>query len=211
MTFLEKKVQNIWLITFGDLLTLLLCFFIALITLSGAGYHSFREAIEDSSGENRGLGGNDAMSLFQERSKSIGTLIAKKDLSLRPGLVEIETSDATFVELSFRELDLTNSTLAAGEALKKELMPYFSRDYLKVQLADVEACSGQGLSGNGLSWSLAGAHAIQIWRQLIDLGVPAEGLRLRNLGAECSKMGPGLGDSKSPELAMRVTIKFSRS
>jgi len=211
MTYLEQKVQNIWLITFGDLLTLLLCFFIALITLSGTGYHSFTEAVRDSFSENKALEGEGLDDLSQEDSKSFGTLIAQKESEPKLGLVEIETSDATFVELSFRELDLANTEVVAGEALKRELMPYFSKDYLKSQVADVEACSAQGLSSNMPSWSLAGVRAIQMRRQLIDLGVPAEGLRLRNLGSQCWKMGQGLGDSQSPELAMRVTIKFTRS
>ena len=31
MNFLEKKIQTNWLISFGDLLTLLLCFFLSIV------------------------------------------------------------------------------------------------------------------------------------------------------------------------------------
>lgn len=210
MSVLEKKVQTIWLITFGDLLTLLLCFFVATITLSRAGLSSFTEANRQERSKIEGLEAPPLNRHSAVPAEETGTLIANKKSEALPGLLEVAEGSKTFVELSLPEGLLTEGLLALLPGVEKSIRPYLERRFLKAVAADVEVCRSAMRNGEEASWLAGGERALLLNRQLIDLGFPVKAIRLRNVGPRCKALGPGLDGAEGNDPAVRVTLTFEK-
>ncbi len=206
MSHLEKKVQNIWLITFGDLLTLLLCFFIAVITLSGAGVKSFQDAMEKTASENNDLV---RARYSPSRETETGTVVANLRQEAKPALVEVQAEGRTILEMTFSEPQLSAGVEPAAEALNRVLTPWTRKDSLKASTADIESCVPLETAAEEAAWSISSARALAVRRQLIDLGFPDSRLRLRSIGSECRRLGAGI-KKPGPEVSLRVTAVFTR-
>ena len=206
-TLLERKVQTIWLITFGDLLTLLLCFFIAVISLSGAGYRSFQEVQQSQVSDSGGLRGQKATVPNETSVGTGGTIVATLKSETGATLDEVEADGATLLELGFSEVRNPEGTV---EASRKILSPYLERRYLKGVSGDIETCTVQMGSSEDPARFRTDAVALNMRRQLIDFGFPEGSLRIRSLGTECGHMGPGLR-GKAPEAGttLRMVLRFT--
>ena len=199
MSLLEKKVQNIWLITFGDLLTLLLCFFIAIITLSSSGKRSFTEAEASPPG---------TLAPDASAAKPTGIIVAQQSTEARPQLTVAKLGNETTIELLFNEQERHD----AGQFLREALSPYIDTQKLKSAGGDVEACSGAASGGDEAAAMQSVALALQVRSQIIDLLPGAGALRLRGLGKSCEALGPGIkGEIPGRDAVLRVTMRFSEA
>lgn len=179
-----------WFITFNDLLTLLLCFFVSTITLgsSGTGNSAGKsEQLEELIPKQELLG---------ERDTPItknGTAIANK-VDAGSG---VRTGAGRVWLLS--ESDFNGLTLSA-EATKGLIE--LSKMEGKALTVTAETCVPGELPVSA-AWQLSLERVLALKSQVLDAHFPPELLRLSALGPVCER----LGTSESQDTAARITVR----
>ncbi len=152
-----------WLITLADLLTLLLCFALATVSLSD---NSVKVLTPRNQSEN--------VSTAPPLTKP-GTPIAQDQHGVRvsPAPIALPLGAEDFEPSSAR------LTPGAWDRVKSRAEPAQYR----FTHADIESC-GDGSKAE--AWYGAVEQAMTVRRQLIDIGVPSRSIRVRTRGPACS-------------------------
>lgn len=176
-----------WLLSFNDLLTLLLCFF---LTLLSKGY------VQKSNNEKKPSERNEIGAEQKARLKNTtaGTRFATFEIGNAPlGIFEeaiSPTSGQRELIMRFRTRDYPREGAALKESAVKRLklglkFGVLDRGY-EVDQALVETCfDGLQESSQGYYWHVASERALSLGRQVVDAGVKGSTLRLRALGSNC--------------------------
>ncbi|MCO6430370.1 MAG: flagellar motor protein MotB [Deltaproteobacteria bacterium] len=189
--------SNAWMVSFGDLLTLLLCFFISIISLSplNPAASSSQDGINASSD-----GTNLPIEAPQQRITSSGTQLAEVNfISGKAGLPLGE------VVLAFSGKDFSpygGELLGDGQKAIKSL--FAEGSYLAGPVV-IESCSTEFVGGSEIAFEKAARRAASLKRHLIDTR-PAAEFRFRNAGSRCSAL-PGADSAKWIEAVVRVNLK----
>lgn len=160
----------IWIVSFGDLLTLLLCFFLLALSLSPLN-PAVRRTINNSE-------------TYLDKS------VTTKASSAAPGTPlansKIEGGDLTLLKYDFAPEDFlepSGALSASGlEKAKRIVVP----GGWKVRSVSIELCGPQSGEGASADYSAALNKAMAIRRQLFDAGFERSGLRLSANSEGCS-------------------------
>lgn len=156
---------DVWYVTFADLLTLLLCFFLAIIALSPLSPYSLKTEPVSKNKQDFEI---------QQRNKASGTDIASNYIEV----------DRTLV--SFRAADLELSELKLNQTAVESLISQMIREGYQVRQVLIRACSG----GQGdEAWQSSQQLALNVSRQLVDAGIRKDSIKLAALGPLCSLNG----------------------
>lgn len=190
----SRKSDEIWLLSYADLITNLLIFFIALFSMADISKARMQQIQESLSGKS------------QPRSlKSIESTLARE-------IEEKGYRDVLKVELTDRGVELSlNSGVVfpiGSEKIEERWLPILDAVLAKVvQYADAYDFAVEGhtdetpiRSGGRFSsnWELASSRALQIRDRLEKVGVPATKLRVESYG-ETRQLRAELLENLSPE------------
>jgi hypothetical protein len=167
-----------WLITFGDLLTLLLCFFIAQVRLgAGAGSSISEVSSRDAYAERPTV----------EPALKPGTALAQRSYDES---VEALSVQPAMLQRSHRFLgrELEPAARRHGAGARARITSLFDSRGYEWQSVEVTVCARRVRHDSRSAASISIERAEVIARQLIDSGIPAALVRTRVLGAHCSPM-----------------------
>ena len=155
-----------WFTTLGDLLTLLLCFFLAVISFTSS---EIIERRTNDGATTRMEGTSDAPGMLPRKSYVSGTRVAP------------QMSRESVVDFTEDDFDLSGSEVQ--ERGKKELRQIIKR-IKGIKRATILSCSLRG-SRSEVNWNLSIALASGILGQIIDAGIDAERVNVQALGPIC--------------------------
>ncbi len=171
---------SVWLVTFGDLLTLLLCFFIATMTLHPSHSPSTRRA----TARNSTISGKE--SVLDAGQRALGTTLAltqdRQSVLHQPPEEKIEVK----VALSDDSFAQVRSKLS--DTAKRKLNNAVFTDGYSVRAVVVHACADKKRYAAEETASLSVERALKVRGQLIDSGVAPEVVRVRALGEQCAAL-----------------------
>lgn len=183
-----------WLVTFGDLLTLLVCLF--LCTMSASRQNVSEKKTQPSKNieviSREGSKTGDALSagtpLAQHR-KGPSSHLMKSGRSFT--LDGFGASGTTLTPSSEREIDLLVSS--GGYPVSDVL---------------IESCSS---GDQGIAEGAEIERALAMRSRCIDTGIPARLLRIRNFGSSCGVIRAGVEGATARSVVARMTITFTSS
>jgi hypothetical protein len=156
-----ESSSNQWLVSFGDLLTLLLCFFISVFAL----YQP-----------NESNGSSSAITSTATAATTVataGTGIAKNELQ--------RLFPFTGFELLFKAEELKEGT----DLVRRQLEDLIKSKGYKHAAVLIEGCSSADGQGNSANWQRAWRRVDWLHRQLIDAGGVPDEVRKRVVGKHC--------------------------
>jgi hypothetical protein len=181
-------------VSFGDLLTLLLCFFVAIVA-----YHT--KGDPNQSEKNRVTSENNTIKIDP------GAMYQKRELSGTP-LANLTESSESLV-LRFEPADYNGLQEQMTDEAKRWFQKAIQSDDYNLSVVRLEVCGntppGQGSSG----WLVSMRRALDIRRQLVDAGFSTEGFELELLGADCSKLESKGGKKTVAALTLRTERIFN--
>lgn len=166
-----------WWVSFGDLLTLLLCFFLALV-----GFGTLRISVPATLSNEPGRG-NSELGQAKFISQGDGTPFA------------LYESEPVVVSLRYAERDYAaDQEMLTAEAAGK-LKTEVSKSPYDITAVHVETCATVPGKGAGHSWLHAMSRGMALRSQVFDAGVSAELITLRVLGGHCEVLGAGIDEA----------------
>lgn len=226
----EETHVDDWLMTYADMITLLLCFFAVFLAITVPDERKFEEAREKVTEQ---FAGGDAKHLKGTYSLPETTIdtptTAELPYEALPSIVdrfnknedvEIEKGDRiTTIEMNSAPFyEVGSATLSAeGEKILAELQSTISAEEYKDYTISVEGYTDDSPIKTAQfpsNWELSTARAAAVVRSLIDLGIPADRLRAVGFGATSPKV-PNRDESGNiiPEnqaLNRRVVIRLEK-
>lgn len=194
-----------WLMTYADMITLLLCFFAVFIAIAIPDHEKFEAAKEQvtqqfKSGNSDFLKGMHTLPPSEIDTppssdvlyKALPSIVDRFDDPEKD--VEVEQSDKiTTIEMNSAPFfGLGSATLTQeGVRILAEIQPSLMSDDYKDYTISVEGYTDDNPINTPQfpsNWELSGARAASVVRSLIDLGVPAERLRAVGFGETLPKV-----------------------
>lgn len=159
-----------WLVTFGDLLTLLVCFFIATISLgtNGKGETEASATPANAAGEHRA---------------GSGTVLANTSFLREQKVIELRAGDfdSPGGRLSFRAAERVKQAVETIDCSSGTLL--------------VSACAKEDREDQEASWFAALQGAYQVRSHFIDSGVPEDCIGLSIRGPRCETLSADSPDA----------------
>jgi len=187
---------NHWLVSFGDLLTLLLCFFITILSFGGMK----PEGSTDKLGIN---GGTQVDAAFSRESNDGGN-----PAGIELAVLSDREADYKEVTLNFEESDFSQSGEVLTEAALAGLKRQVTQDGYTPDRALLQTCADREAGSAEYEWYLSLGRALFLRSQLIDAGISPQALRLRVAGARCEVLRR---KQEGPSIASLVTIRMRRN
>lgn len=155
----RRPVATTWLTSFGDLLTLLLCFFLSILSLNPfpATKSSEVPAVERS-------------------KQQTGTTLANASKEVKKREFLIYSHSAGADEQAF--LKEVRGMLTASNIEQSH----------SITSVSLEGCSDELEQFEGESWFVSMDRTLSLYRQLIDVGVVSERIVLSSVGPWCKKI-----------------------
>ena len=210
---LDESGIDDWLMTYADMITLLLCFFAVFLAIAIPDQRKFEAAKQKvaeqfSNGNSNNLKGVHTLPpapidaapqsdvLYEALPSIVDRFEDSKDVEVEKGdrITTIEMNSAPFFPVGAATLS------QAGVTVLAELQPTLVSDEYKDYTISVEGYTDDSPIKTPQfpsNWELSTARAASVVRSLIDLGVPAE--RLRAVGfAEASPKVPNRDEAGNP-------------
>lgn len=226
----EESHVDDWLMTYADMITLLLCFFAVFLAITVPDERKFEEAKEKVVEK---FAGGDALrmkgeytlpeaekdtpvssdELYEALPSIVDRFADNKDVEIQKGdrITTIDMNSAPFFGVGAAALS------DDGVRILNELIPTLNSDEYKDYTISVEGHTDDSPIKTlqfPSNWELSSARAASVVRSLIDLGVPAE--RLRAVGfAESAPKAPnrdatGAVIPDNQALNRRVVIRLEK-
>lgn len=218
-----------WMITFTDLMTLLLTFFVLLVSMASLQDISRRKI---ALGSVSGRFGTGAPSLADLTTKDQQAVVEPGPMNLEEGLETIKKqvwedpdSDLRFEYNRFIERISLDAALLfepgsavlsdKGQAMLKDLSPILQKSTYPLGLAGHTSSAidefgpeyiPQASEQVDFSWNLSLARVMEVYRFFVDAGVPADKLRLEAFGRYQPKAGSQGMDAKSTDRRVDITL-----
>ncbi len=198
----SPTIQTNWLLSFGDLLTLLLCFFLSVLSLSplNPAYKSPEKGKskqivnEPPSTEATGAAGKTSGGI--ELANSSGTVA---DPSVGSSANNFKQLSVWLTEADFREGNL-ELLPEAQERLKSQV---FGSAYERVSVR-IEGCAEVEQGRAEAAWAASLSRILTLRSQMIDAGIPATTLSYRVLGPDCETLR---GKEGTEQAVVRIRIE----
>ncbi|MCB0311063.1 MAG: hypothetical protein KDD42_07500, partial [Bdellovibrionales bacterium] len=172
----QKPRPNTWLVSFGDLLTLLVCFFIAILSASPMNPANSTSASSVSA---------------QNYDEKVRRWL-RSTSRLRSGTTLANYTDETGPnsDLIKLRIDLGNqSFLQNGVTLepktRRQLKRVIALQGYELQTAAISSCSTEGGAALEKAWFVSMDRALEVRRQMIDTGVANKRIELEVVGPFC--------------------------
>lgn len=212
----HEEVEENWLMSYADMITLLLCFFVIILSVSEpkkeqleAVSESFKEAINDAKKE------EEKQDPMEDLKRDLETMIV--DDALEEAMSVAETEKGIVIDLS------TAAFYESGSAtIRKDAEPYLQKmtDILKTFDLDGHLIEVIGHTDDApihtaefpSNWELSAVRATRIVRFFSDSGIDHFIMRASGF-ADTEPKVPNLDDKGNPieenrELNRRITIKI---
>lgn len=199
-----RSIQSNWMLSFGDLLTLLLCFFLSVLSLSPL----------NPANENR-INVKENQEVIQPKqdqpsvtrsNPGSGTALAK--LSTAGGVLtpEQKASDSNMLELLLSQDDFEG----LGWDLKAESQLRVKNQVIgtayPVRRVTIESCFGSVPGSEETAWAGAISRILSLRSQLIDGGLNPNLFAYRPQGPNCNELTQS--ESESKKVAARLKVEF---
>lgn len=171
----QNRGEGLWLLSLGDLLTLLLGFFIALIGSSPLN-PAVRSTNSEHSTSNSG-GGSSRLS-----DAEVGTAIAELDM---------QTPETPVRHVVFGEDDFEAMGMSMRDGVYGSRVSAAIPESYRVSGMLIESCGGVSGASGASGWDGAAARALAVRGQAIDSGMDAKLIKVRLLGPDCAALGVG--------------------
>jgi hypothetical protein len=161
------------MVSFGDLLTLLLCFFIAIVAFHrhGSSQIPANDVPDTGNHEEKIDAGH-----FYQQDPSDGTPLALLPVSSPGTVLRLEPAD-----FGGQEEQMTDEAEHWFRTAIK------SEDY-SLTAVRLEVCGNTSPGREDTGWYLSMRRALAMRRQLVDAGFALEGFEIELLGPDCSKL-----------------------
>lgn len=210
----EEAHVDDWLMTYADMITLLLCFFAVFIAIAVPDEEKFEEAkqqvVEQFKGDSENLKGqyalppapNDTPPSSEMPFEALPSIVDRFNKDEHDA-VEIEKGDRiTTIEMNSAPFFEKGSAVLSAEGLK--VLSDLRESILSSEYKDY-TISVEGYTDDNpiktpqfpSNWELSTARAASVVRSMIDLGVPADRLRAVGFGETVPKV-PNRNDAGSP-------------
>lgn len=181
MQHLEQP--STWLITFADMITLLLCAFLMIFSLN---YHRLKDKAKEAQIE-------------RTEEAAPGIQIAQ---STSEG-----TKSFQDVTLNFSEEDFeADGATLGGDALRRLKSKGIPEGY-EISLLNLNSCVSSDSVGNGDAWKMSEKRSEGLFRQLIDSGVLPERIREMTLGVDCDPIRGRRHEESGVVAQMRIRMQ----
>lgn len=181
---------SLWLVTFGDLLTLMLCFFLATISLRPL-YVSPHSSVTERKAETFRTKPDAAVG-----AETAGTRLAATQLE--PSVPQPEEIE---VSVALTEASFAGSPAYFSRTVRAQLRKAVFTDGYDLRTVTVHACAGNRRYAAGQTASLSVERALRVRGQVIDMGVAPQAVRIRALGRDCAAL-PG----RPPKQAQTLVV-----
>jgi hypothetical protein len=199
---MRRDFATSWLISFGDLLTLMLCLFLAIISFSSLSPFvvSAKNRLDSASymrdeavprGSFGGAAGGTLLAAPEDLTADVRA--AQREVKAEPPPAEIRKT------LRLQSEEVTD---AGFKQVRNRLMQLMSISGYRLLQASLEVC-GEAADEEA-SWEEAQSRALILRRQLIDTGLESQLLRIAVLGPDCKELGGELED-----VAARIEFHLS--
>lgn len=175
----ERDEGEGWEITFADMMTLILCFFILIVTISSVDMERYN-AVSDIMGET--MGGKDDQQqqislaeIMQGLESVISTEPNAVQLEMRQNAVAVNLRDTVFFEIGSAEL--TEKALSILNRIREPLSGIPYRITVEGHTDNIPIKSEKFPS----NWELSGSRASAVARFLIDYGFPKDKIQVLGL------------------------------
>lgn len=177
-----------WLVSFGDLITLLLCFFICLVSFS---------PINPANSSNTAVQGDNSESNNQHTdTEDSGTAIA--DTLPHSGKNKILLFEQDFA------IETGSLVPSALLALKKGMV----REGYEIDQAMISACGGKSVLNDDQAWRQAMSRVLAVRRQVFDGRTEELRLALRTVGGFCELLENDHNDEQ--QVAATIELTWSK-
>lgn len=210
--------MDAWLITYADMVTLLLCFFILMFALSMPEGHKLEQITkmlkEEGFYNDAGVISDPYQTMKKDLSLALGSSGYDKDIAIseQKDAVEVELASSSFFEKGSAKF--TANGLPMLELLASKILPMAKQDIV----VEVEGHTDDTPIATPMfpsNWELSAARATNVVRFLIAKGFPAEKLRAVGLGDSHPK-APNRDATGNPipanqDLNRRVVISLKKA
>ncbi|NLF25097.1 MAG: hypothetical protein GX589_05495 [Deltaproteobacteria bacterium] len=186
---IRPGTSSLWLVSFGDLLTLMLCFFLSLIAFGPL---------------NRGFQMESAK-LTLETRKAIQVLKVPRELARQPGITIAFSRDGKpSLKIAFGEEDFQKEREELLPTVLERMVSIVKSVQYDISEVKIEACRIDARGSAGGGWQAGSRMALGIRSQLLDAGIKSASLKLRSPGGHCAEFA---GEDKQ-ELGDRAQVTF---
>jgi flagellar motor protein MotB len=204
----ERAIHSNWILSFGDLLTLLLCFFLSIISFSPLNPANNVPVIveEDQPVEQVSTNVLPDAPTGSEPGTALANLTSS-DAELTP-----ERNRSYFSGLRFwlNESDYSGLGWEPSEEAAKRIKNQVVRTSYQPKRVTIESCFDAGVKGAETVWAGSISRILNLRSQLIDAGLPSGSFEYRVLGPHCN--GLRTQETQDPVEAKtavsRITIEF---
>jgi len=180
-----------WLLTFGDLLTLLLCFFIAMVSFSDLNTSPQKKEYQAKSVDYKAA---TQPEMNSGRLSSNGTTLALNEVRQ-----ESKSASDSFEEYWFVEKDFSNLVTDIDPRSAEELKRRVTRLDYRAKQIEVQTCDAKNQLHDGTSNEVAVLRALALRRQVIDAlpSFNAEAVRIKVLENGCEEFETNKNESRT--------------
>lgn len=199
---------NAWALSFGDLLTLLLCFFLTIVSMSplNPAVRKANQALSAQKDEK-----NVPPSKVQPQNSELGPRIAKHvSAEQEKGVSDKGPLQAEKLEvMDFLAEDFEGESGILSDQAANRLKMLMNQQDSQLISVEIETCVQGARETEAISWFEATRQALALKGQFIDAVKPSPEMRMRVLGADCetaTNLGPS---SARVALGFKTEVKQS--
>lgn len=203
-----RSIHSNWMLSFGDLLTLLLCFFLSILSFSSLNPSNDRAQKHDKV---QGVGGPEPILADTEgRQTAAGTQLANLEGSDEKATLPANASVVNGLRLWFGESDYVGLGWELSEVAIQRLKSQVVRTAYAPKRVTIESCLGSTVIGDETAWAGSISRILGLRSQLIDAGLAPGTFRYRVLGPYCDVLlAGGLEETVEAKSAVsRISIEF---
>lgn len=204
--------EEVWLVSYADLMTLLVAFFALLLSFSKIDPNQFEKVKEEAT---KAFGGEYQIP-FQDLAKSLRETL--RDNGLTDKVFVEQTAEGVLIHFKGNLLFASGEAalLKSAEKLIEQVIPHVSANLSQFDV-EIEGHTDSKSIQAGLiksNWELSGLRAAAVARKFLQEGVPAE--RLRILGYADTRpinekiLPPNIDPQTKNALSRRVVIRLTK-
>ncbi|MBN8548945.1 MAG: hypothetical protein J0M12_06495 [Deltaproteobacteria bacterium] len=206
-----RSIHSNWMLSFGDLLTLLLCFFLSIISFSPLNpAHKSSEKVDKKQGVTKSKEHEVAPAPAQTVD---GTQLANLEGSDEKTTLLANMSVVDGLRLWLQESDYAGLGWELGEGAAARLKSQVVRTAYAPKRVTIESCLESTLIGDETAWAGSISRILSVRSQLIDAGFKPGIFRYRVMGPHCAEIRAG-GSGETAEATnavSRITVEFEKN
>ncbi len=179
---LNNNKRGTWLTSFGDMLTLILCFFLTVVSLGPLNTASARNN-EDKLTKNK---------------HNLGTTIAKSE------------EDELRKEISFEETVFSSNPDNQIFGLSELVNELIDTETYRIKSVSIETCNAELETKEGQSWHVSMQRALALNSQLIDTKIATPKVSLRAVGPWCALLAKPDTTGKYENIAAKLVFELDK-